>query len=55
MGGGLRLNFDYFIFRIDAGLKVHDPSRDEGRRWVMKDEKVNWNSVNWNFAIGYPF
>ncbi len=55
VGGGLRLNFDYFIFRIDAGLKVHDPSRDEGRRWVMKDEKVNWNSVNWNFAIGYPF
>lgn len=55
IGAGLRLNFDYFIFRIDAGAKVHDPSEDDGKRWVLTDNRFTWGDVNWNFAIGYPF
>src|SRR5204863_9433151 len=33
-GLGLRLNFTYFIFRIDAAIKFRDPSLPESERWV---------------------
>lgn len=54
-GMGLRLNFDYFIIRFDAASKLHDPSKDEGKRWVIAREHYNWDKINFNFAIGYPF
>ncbi len=54
-GIGLRLNFDYFIIRFDAASKMRDPSQDSGKRWVIAREHYNWNKINFNFAIGYPF
>lgn len=54
-GIGLRLNFDYFIIRFDAASKIHDPSKEEGKRWVIARERYGWNKINFNFAIGYPF
>lgn len=54
-GIGLRLNFDYFVIRLDWGLKAFDPSREPGERWrfvpgwnVLKDTALH-------FAVGYPF
>lgn len=54
-GLGFRLNFDYFIVRIDGASKIHDPAAKEGRRWVIAEERYKWSKINWNFAIGYPF
>lgn len=54
-GLGLRLNFDYFILRFDAAVKLHDPMADGGKRWVIATEKFTGSSINYNFAIGYPF
>ena len=51
-GLGVRLNFDYFIFRVDAAYKIHDPSASE--EWVVK-KRFSGGDVAWNFAIGYPF
>ncbi|MCQ2226681.1 MAG: BamA/TamA family outer membrane protein [Bacteroidales bacterium] len=53
-GIGFRLNFDYFVIRVDAASKMHDPSAD-GNKWVIAHERYKWSKINWNFAIGYPF
>lgn len=54
-GIGIRLNFDYFVIRLDWGLKAFDPSRGDGERWrfvpgwnILKDTALH-------FAVGYPF
>jgi outer membrane protein assembly factor BamA len=55
MGGGLgiRLNFNFFILRLDAAHPMHDPSKAQGNRWQFNDLELK--RVNFNFAIGYPF
>ncbi|MFN4122476.1 MAG: BamA/TamA family outer membrane protein [Flavobacteriales bacterium] len=52
-GLGLRLNFNFFILRLDAAHPLHDPSMDEGSRWRFNHLELR--RVNFNFAIGYPF
>lgn len=52
-GMGIRLNFGYFIFRLDAGIPVHDPALPEGERWPGFS-KIS-KRTNLNFGIGYPF
>ncbi|WP_291856181.1 BamA/TamA family outer membrane protein [Marinilabilia sp.] len=54
-GIGTRFDFNYFIFRFDAGLKTHDPSLPSGERWIPVNRPWTWNDVGFNFAIGYPF
>ena len=58
-GVGLRLDFSYFVFRIDVALPVYNPGV-LGSRWVIKDFDLSdkdWrrNNVKLNLAIGYPF
>lgn len=55
VGYGTRLDFNYFIFRLDIGVKAHDPSQPEGKRWVLTNQPFKWNDLTFNFAIGYPF
>lgn len=52
-GLGLRLNFAYFVFRVDGAYKLHDPAAD-GNKWVVR-RRFDAGEINWNFAIGYPF
>ena len=54
-GLGIRLNFDYFIFRVDAAVQLRDPSRIESERWIYPREKFAASDINFNFGIGYPF
>ncbi|ASB49780.1 translocation and assembly module lipoprotein TamL [Alkalitalea saponilacus] len=54
-GFGTRFDFNYFIFRIDTGLKLRDPAELSGDRWIPFSRSYNWNDVAFNFAIGYPF
>lgn len=35
-GVGFRLNFDFFLIRLDLGLQVRDPSLDPGERWLFQ-------------------
>ncbi len=54
-GWGLRLDFDYFLFRFDFGYKLRSPFPDPktGKRFILFDR--NGILGNINFAINYPF
>ncbi|QES88173.1 BamA/TamA family outer membrane protein [Rhizosphaericola mali] len=43
VGTGLRLDFDYFLIRLDLGIKVKDPARDENGGW-MDFSKFSWRN-----------
>lgn len=54
-GIGLRLNFDFFVVRLDWGLKAYDPSAAPGEQWRFTP---SWNILKdtaLHFAVGYPF
>lgn len=69
-GFGLRFDVDYFVFRLDAGIKVRDPQFKGKDRWVITElfnsrnfrDQYNadhypdrYNFVQYNFGIGMPF
>jgi outer membrane protein assembly factor BamA len=60
-GFGLRFNFTFLILRFDVGIKVYDPARPEGDRFVLDKMKftrpfgVNREPVIFNLGVGFPF
>ncbi len=54
-GVGLRFDFTYFLFRLDLGMKMRDPSLVEGKRFVVGNYPIGSEHFNLSFAIGYPF
>lgn len=69
-GFGLRFDFTFLVLRFDVGIKVYDPGREEGNRFVL--DKVKFfkpfatqtsegkfiqykEPVIYNIGIGYPF
>ena len=57
-GIGSRFDFGFFLFRLDWGWPLHDPTRDKGNRWMI-DEMFSGKYVRDETAltigIGYPF
>lgn len=53
-GLGLRWDFDYFLLRVDAGLKVYDPQRETTDRWCIGRTPLR-DLIGLHFALGYPF
>lgn len=52
-GIGLRLNFDFFVVRLDMGIKLYDPGRMVNDRWRTD---LTWkDDFALHFAVGYPF
>lgn len=51
-GFGLRLDLDFLLLRLDYGLRVYDPSRNESKFRLLKPRM---NETAWHFGIGYPF
>jgi outer membrane protein assembly factor BamA len=54
-GTGFRFDFKYFIFRLDIGMKLRDPSQFEGNGWIIGTRPYSPDDFNVSFAIGYPF
>lgn len=69
-GFGLRFDFTFLVLRFDVGIKVYDPGRPEGDRFVLDKAKFfrpfatlrpNGTYTNlrepviYNIGIGYPF
>ena len=53
-GFGLRYDFSFFVLRLDAAIRVHDPQYSEGKRWVFGKQTLRESAIL-NFGIGYPF
>lgn len=59
-GFGLRMDFDFFVFRLDLAFPLRGPD-DSGRfDWVIKDFDPltrTWrrNNLRLNLGLGYPF
>ena len=53
-GLGVRLDFNYFLLRVDMGLKMYDPSRIGNRPWVIAHHTFK-RDASFHFAVGYPF
>jgi outer membrane protein assembly factor BamA len=68
-GAGMRLDFDFFIIRLDAGFPMRDPQKAIGERWSWQP-KNQYNAFRekhfgitedyklkgiLNFGIGFPF
>ncbi len=55
VGGGLgvRLDFDFFILRIDAAVPLKDPALPAKDQWIKK--WPGFRDYNLNLGIGYPF
>ena len=58
-GIGLRLDFSFFVFRVDFGVKLYDPARlydGSHSEWRTVPNGLNWkDDMAFHFAIGYPF
>ena len=60
-GVGLRFDFTFLILRLDVGMKVYDPARPEGDKFVLNKVKffkpfgTEREPVIFNIGIGYPF
>ena len=52
-GLGIRLDFSFFLFRLDAAAPILNPAYPEGERWRIN--KLQFNDFILNFGIGYPF
>ena len=54
-GCGLRLNFDYFILRLDAGMKAIHPAYTDSRRHYPIIHPRFSRDFSLHFAVGLPF
>jgi outer membrane protein insertion porin family len=59
-GVGLRMDFSFFVLRLDVAFPLRKPYLPENERWVLRDidfGSSRWRSDNlvFNIAIGYPF
>ena len=53
-GFGLRYDFSFFVLRLDAAMRVHDPKFSQGNKWVLGKQTIREAGIL-NFGIGYPF
>ena len=52
-GAGIRLDFKYFLVRVDMGMKAHNPASGQ-EHWPMFHPKFGRDS-EFHFSVGYPF
>ena len=54
-GFGIRLNFDYFILRLDLGMKAINPAYDyDDEHWAFHHPNFS-RDYSFHFAVGMPF
>lgn len=52
-GLGLRMNFTYFLIRLDMGMKAHNPASGQ-ERWPLVSPSFK-RDAEFHFSVGYPF
>lgn len=55
-GAGIRVNLDFILLRLDFGVKMHEPSRPAGSRWIGPSQWFKGGDNHAiHFGVGYPF
>jgi outer membrane protein assembly factor BamA len=54
-GVGLRLNFDYFVVRLDMGMKAVNPAYITSREHFPLVHPKFSRDHAFHFAVGFPF
>ena len=52
-GAGIRLDFKYFLVRVDMGMKAHNPASGQ-EHWPLLHPDFKRDS-EFHFSVGYPF
>ena len=52
-GAGIRLDFKYFLVRVDMGMKAHNPAMGQ-EKWPLTHPNFKRDS-EFHFSVGYPF
>ena len=52
-GLGIRLDFTYFLLRLDMGMKAHNPVSGQ-EHWPLINPRFSRDS-EFHFSVGYPF
>jgi outer membrane protein assembly factor BamA len=52
-GMGLRLDFSFFVFRIDLGFPIKQPQNLTNHGFSI--DHLKFSDGTWNLALGYPF
>jgi hypothetical protein len=52
-GLGLRLDFSFFVIRLDGAVRLKNPRMQPGNRWIFQN--TNKIRLMGNLGIGYPF
>ena len=52
-GIGARLDLGFLLLRVDMGMKIHDPARQN--KWVTPDGWFKRDGYALHFGVGYPF
>ncbi|MBQ9556512.1 MAG: BamA/TamA family outer membrane protein [Muribaculaceae bacterium] len=52
-GAGIRLDFKYFLVRVDMGMKAHNPASGQ-EKWPLTHPNFKRDS-EFHFTVGYPF
>lgn len=50
-GMGVRMDLEFFLLRLDGGLRIHDPGKAEGQRWLGQGP---WKGAL-HLGLGLPF
>ena len=54
-GLGIRLDLNFLLLRIDMGMRLHDPARAAGERWLRPQQWLRRDGFAVHFGVGYPF
>ena len=50
-GMGVRMDLEFFLLRLDGGLRIHDPGKAAGQRWLGQGP---WKGAL-HLGLGLPF
>ena len=54
-GVGVRLDLNFLLLRVDLGMRLHDPARAAGERWLKPQQWLRRDGFAVHFGVGYPF
>ena len=53
---GIRFDLNFLILRLDLGVKLHDPSRPAGDRWILPGTVSDGQRpFALHFGVGHAF